>query len=334
MRMSGAALALCLLTVACDGCGASATAPDAPSAAPPKQSAPVPLASAAPRPSASAPPKAIGKRLASEEQTWVYDSTPVGPMQVVVRLPERGEKERFPVLIAMHGRGEAHKGPKRGARGWFDDYALGKAIERLHAPPLTKDDLQGFADDKRLAQLNASLDKTPYRGLIIVCPYTPDILAGDKPFSAAVPLARFLVEEVLPRVREETPALEATGVDGVSLGGRASILVGLERPEAFAAVSSLQAAFDSADASELARRAKVAMEKNPKLALRLLTSDGDFFLGANRAISSAFHDAGVRHQLIVIPGPHDYPFNRGPGAYEMLLYHDRALRGEATLAQE
>jgi hypothetical protein len=99
-------------------------------------------------------------------------------------------------------------------------------------------------------------------------------------------------------------------------------------------VAGFQAAFDRADAPELARRAKAAREKNPALRFRFLTSEEDFFLGANRAIASAFSEVGVDNQLLVIPGPHDYPFNRGPGAYEMLLFHDRALRGEPTLGQE
>jgi hypothetical protein len=37
--------------------------------------------------------------------------------------------------------------------------------------------------------------------------------------------------------------------------------------------------------------------------------------------------AGVPNVLVVVPGPHDYPFNRGPAVYEMLLHHDRVLRG-------
>ena len=122
---------------------------------------------------------------------------------------------------------------------------------------------------------------------------------------------------------------EATGIDGVSLGGRVSLLAGLQRPEACGAVATLQAAFDSEDAPELTRRARAAQTKKTKLSLRLLTSDGDFFLRANRAISKAWSDAGIEHQLVEIPGPHDYPFNRGPGAYEVLLFHDRVLRGEA-----
>jgi hypothetical protein len=252
-------------------------------------------------------------------------------MQVVISLPVRRESERFPVLVALHGRGEAFKGPARGARGWIDDYWMPKVIDRLRHPPLTDEDLLGIANADRLAKLNASLEKTPYRGLIVVCPYTPDILAGDKPFSAVTPFSTWLVKELLPRVNRETPAIgkpEATGIDGVSLGGRVSLLAGLEQPEAFGAVATLQAAFDSEDAPELTRRARAAQTKNPKLVFRLLTSDGDFFLRANRTISKAWTDAGIAHQLVEIPGPHDYPFNRGPGAYEMLLFHDRVLRGE------
>jgi enterochelin esterase-like enzyme len=267
----------------------------------------------------------------ARELTWAYDSTGVGPMQVVVSLPERRSGQRFPVLIAMHGRGEAFKGPVRGARGWIDDYGLPAALARLHAPPLTQTDFAKLADDERLGRFNATLAQRPYRGLIVVCPYTPDILAGDRPFSAAEPLTRFLVDELLPRIYRETPAIgsaQSTGVDGVSLGGRASILVGLARPEAFGAVGALQAAFDSADAPELTRRALAARRKNPKLEIRLLTSSGDYFLRANQNISKALAEAGVEHELVVIPGPHDYVFNRGPGVYEMLLFHDRALRGE------
>jgi enterochelin esterase-like enzyme len=256
-------------------------------------------------------------------------------MQVVVAIPEhRAGAGPLPILIAMHGRGEAFKGPARGARGWIDDYWLLRAVERLQAPPLTNKDFQGFADPERLAQINRSLAERPYRGVIVVCPYTPDILAGDRPFNAAEPLTRFLVDELLPRVRRETPAAQAsgaTGIDGVSLGGRAALLVGLSRATAFGAVSTLQAAFDSADAAELARRAKQAVAANPKLVLRLLTSEDDYFLVANRNISKAFDDAAVKHELLEIPGPHDYEFNRGPGAYEMLLFHDRALRGERPL---
>ncbi len=334
-----ASVALAVLATVASGCSGCETSGHPPPGAEPVVVAAV-SASATSKSSATPPPLVVkpppGSVPAPARQlTWIYDQSPVGKMQVVVAVPEhRTEAGPLPILIAMHGRGEAFKGPARGARGWIDDYWLLRAIERLHAPPLTAKDFQGFADAERLALINRSLGERPYRGLIVVCPYTPDILAGDRPFAAAEPLARFLVDELLPRVRRETPAAQtsaAAGVDGVSLGGRASLLVGLSRAKAFGAVAALQAAFDSADAPELARRAREAVTANPKLSLRLLTSEDDYFLVANRNISKAFDDAGVKHELLEIPGPHDYEFNRGPGVFEMLLFHDRVLRGERPL---
>jgi hypothetical protein len=268
--------------------------------------------------------------LPQTEVTWTYADTPIGRMNAVVVVPARAAEERFPVLLTFHGMGEARKGPEKGARGWLDDYGMYQAIERLQHPPLTVADLEGFADEARLAKLNAALAANPYRGLIIVNSYTPDMLRGDEPFSKIPPLAKFAIEELLARARRETPAIgtsQTTGVDGISLGGRAALAIGLRNPEAFAAVGGLQPAFDMENAGPVAVRAAQAHQKNPTLSFRLLTSDGDYFLGSTKAISTAMKQAGVPHTLVVVPGPHDYPFNRGPAVYEMLLHHDRVLRG-------
>jgi len=325
---------LALGLTACDGCSGRASSQGMrPGVARPPATGPqgTPGAQA---PSARAPgitsaaPAAI---LPAEEHTWVYPESSVGLMHVVVSVPKRHQKQRFPVLIALHGRGEALKGPARGARGWIDDYWLPRAIERLHHPPLRSVDLLGFVEAQRLAALNADLAKRPYQGLVVVCPYTPDIWHGGQPFSAAEPLTRFVVDELLPRVRRETPAIAttaATGIDGVSLGGRAALLLGLGRPQAFGAVATLQPAFSSADAPALATLAQQAKKQNPALRVRLLTSLEDYYLQSTRRISEALRDAGVQNRLDVVPGPHDYDFNRGPGAYEMLMFHDRALRGQ------
>jgi hypothetical protein len=272
----------------------------------------------------------VVSRLPQTEVTWTYADTPVGPMNAVVVVPERAADERFPVLVTFHGTGEARKGPEKGARGWLDDYGMTRALERLKKPPLTAEDLEGFTDEARLGQLNAALDKQPFRGLVIVNSYTPDMLRGDEPFTKIPPLAKFVVEELLARARRETPAIgtaQTTGVDGISLGGRAALAIGLRNPEAFAAIGALQPAFDLDNAGKVAERALLARQKNPSLAFRLLTSDGDYFLASTKAMSQAMQQAGVPHSLVVVPGPHDYPFNRGPAVYEMLLYHDRVLRG-------
>ncbi len=273
---------------------------------------------------------AVPSRVPAQELTWSFREPGVGRMSVVVVVPEHAAAERLPVLIAMHGRGETLKGPVRGARGWVDDYALGRASERLARPPLVARDFEGFAEPLRMKVLNQALAAEPYRGLIVACPYVPDMLSGDDPFAVAPPLARFLVDVLIPKLYAETPALgtpESTGIDGVSLGGRAAVSVGLLRPESFGAVASLQAALNGENANDIAERTRQALQKNPTLRLRLLTSTADYYLSALSTIHAALEQAKVPHDYLVVSGPHDYAFNRGPGALEMLSYHDRVLRG-------
>ncbi len=270
--------------------------------------------------------------LPAQELTWDFSDVELGPMRVVIVLPERAKEQRFPVLVAMHGRGEALKGAERGARGWVDDYLLPTTIERLHRPPITPDDLRGFVDEARLTRLNESLEKQPYQGLIVVCPYTPDILPADESIDKAQNLARFVVETLLPRVYRETPAIgtpATTGIDGVSLGGRAALGIGLLRPKAFGVVASLQAAVRTDNSDDILRRAREAKNQKPDLFVRLLTSSDDYFIAANTALAQSLQNEGVHTELVTVPGPHDYDFNRGPGGYEMLMFHDRVLRGQA-----
>jgi iron(III)-salmochelin esterase len=271
-------------------------------------------------------------RLAMQEQTWTFQDANFGRIDVVVVLPDRFAEERFPLLIALHGRGEAMKGPERGARGWVDDYALMRAMQRLGKPPLGPNDFVGIVTPKRLETLNQALQREPYRGLVVLCPYTPDLLAGDKPFEYARPYSKFLVEVLLPRARRELPVTgtaETTGIDGVSLGGRVGFLSGLYAAEEFHTVAGLQAAFDSEDAVALGRLGDDAYRRNRGIRFRLLTSDRDYFVEANQTIAAEFQRRRLPMHLLLVPGPHDYVFNRGPGSIEMLFFHDRALRRPA-----
>lgn len=287
--------------------------------------------SSAPAAASSAPPAAPAPPFS--EVTWRYPGAPLGASEVVVLTPTGATRANpLPVLVAFHGRGESLKGPKLGARGFIDDYQMGTTVQRLASPPLTVTDLLGFATEQRLRALNASLAAHPYGGLVVVCPYLPDALHGDRAFADGPAFAKFVVEELLPRVYRETPAIgtaKTTGVDGVSLGGRAALLVGLLRPEAFGAVGALQPAVDNDETGRFADLAKAARTKNPSFTLRLLTSDGDYFLEPTLALARGLVGRGVPHQVDVVMGPHNYEFNRGPGGYEMLLFHDRALRGQA-----
>jgi enterochelin esterase-like enzyme len=234
--------------------------------------------------------------------------------------------ERFPVLVALHGRGEAVKTPVEGALGWPRDYALLRAFDRLCAPPLRAQDYEGLVDPERLDEANASLGKRPFGGLIVACPWLPDVrpaTTGD-----VSGYAHYVLDELLPRVRAETPALsapEATGIDGVSLGGAVALRIGLTFPEAFGAVGAIQPALSEGQNAEWTTLAQSARSARPGMKLRLLTSHDDYFRDAIVALSRSWRAAGVAHDFADVPGPHDYVFNRGPGSLELLLWHDRAL---------
>lgn len=267
------------------------------------------------------------------ELTWTFDDGAFGPTDVVISIPEGADDtQRYPVLVALHGRGESLKGSRRGARGWLDDYALGRAMSRLVAPPLKKKDFQGYVSPDRLRRINRSLRAQPYAGLIVVCPFLPDVLRRENAFTESEPLAAFIVDVLLPRVYAKTPAIgsaASTGIDGVSLGGRAALLVGFSRPRAFGSIDALQAAVDGSEVERFAELGARALADNPQLVFRLLTSDQDHFRRVNESLSAALASKGVPHRLLRVQGTHSYRFNRGPGGIEMLLFHDRVLRGQA-----
>jgi enterochelin esterase-like enzyme len=110
------------------------------------------------------------------------------------------------------------------------------------------------------------------------------------------------------------------------MGGRLALLLGLGRPDVFASVGALQPAIRVDEAPLFAGLAGAAMAR-AAIALRLVSSDDDPFLPAVRALSAKLGEIGVPHSLVVVPGPHDYAFNRGPGSAELLFFHERALRG-------
>ncbi len=247
--------------------------------------------------------------------------------RVIVLAPPAAPGVRHPVVIALHGRGEARKGPTKGPLGWPEDYALERAIERIAHPPLTSADFFGLVTAAELEAHNSALASTPYRGLVVLCPYLPDVDLGDPIPQDAY--GKFLVEILLPRARETfaiLPGREHTGIDGISLGGEVALHVGAGFPEAFGAVSGLQPAIQSKDAGRWAARLAAAKARVGTLALRLQTSTGDPFRRPTRALSSELIKAGVEHTMTETPGPHDYVYNRGPAAFGLLGYHDRVLR--------
>ncbi len=260
---------------------------------------------------------------AQRAQLTRFEIEPVPGQKALVAYLDRGS-DPLPILIALHGRGEAVRGPNRGYRGWLDDYALGDAMTALARGRLTKRDHRGFVRDEHLRSLNSSLRAQPYRGLVVVTPYTPDLM--DEPFDSQsiVDYGNYLAGPLIEAVAERVPRAQRdkVGIDGVSLGGMLSLQIGFSHPDVFDTVGGIQPAIRG----RVERLTAMARDASPRPTLRLLSSDEDPFLRVTRQLSSALEQAGYRHELVVTPGPHDYSFNRGPGSIELLRFHDRALR--------
>lgn len=261
---------------------------------------------------------------------WSFDGAGAqgGPERVAVLVPTAAPSRPVPVLVALHGRGEAVRGPEVGAHAWPKTYELPKAMAALGRERLTTRDMGDMVEPQRLEALNRSLAAHAWAGLVVVCPHVPD-LTGARNLAATERWGRFLIDVVLPRVRSECGAYAAgaVGIDGVSLGGRVAMLVGLAAPDVFASVGALQPAFSASEAADVAARARGYAARRAGAKIRLLTSDGDYFKPTVAAIDEAMRLAGVEHEAIVVKGPHDYSFNQGPGGIEMLIWHERVLRG-------
>lgn len=252
--------------------------------------------------------------------------------------PNRPEGERalllsprgaagLPLLVALHGRGEANRGLEVGASAWLRDYDMDRHDRRLRLPPLVAADLEDMVTPARLAALNASLAKNPFKGVVAVCPWCPDL--EDMRPSATARFGHFVCDDLLSRVRSaagSTVDRTKTGIDGISMGGRLALMVGLMNPEVFGVVGAMQPAVRAEEAKMFSDLARAAMAKAP-VVLRLLTSDRDYFRDAVQAVSDRMRADGVPHELLVVTGDHGYEFNRGPGGIEMLLWHDRLGQG-------
>lgn len=247
--------------------------------------------------------------------------------------PAGRHKEPLPIVIAFHGANEAKSGRDKGYRAWVDQYGLVEAFEAWLSGRLTKQHFGGLVRDAELAALNEELAAQAFRGVFVVGVYTPNLLLDvDKPQRIDA-FARWVAQRLVPKIRDTFPVANSgprqVGVDGVSLGGMVALEVGLRYPEVFGSVGAMQPAIRGREA-EFAERAAKAYDKAPQV-LRLLSSDKDPLLPVTRTLSNELRKRGVAHTLVVTPGGHDYAFNRGPGALELLHFHEHALRAVRPL---
>jgi hypothetical protein len=260
---------------------------------------------------------------------WRFEHSPIGATRAVVLVPsERAPGDRFGLLVAFHGWGESARGASEGAWGWARDYELGASDAELRRASLRREAFLGHVDPRRFRRLAADLSRRPYRGVVVVCPYTPDVLPSP---SLARAYGAWVSDVLVARARRELPVLQertATGVDGVSLGGLLALETGFAHPEVWGVVGALQPAVQQRVERVLSRYRRSA--SRPSQRVRLVASQGDWLTRHIGALHRALDERRIAHEYRVVDGPHDYIFNRGAGGVEMLLFHDRALRGESA----
>jgi hypothetical protein len=278
----------------------------------------------APYPQA-APKEMIGE-LALHD--WSLPGDPKIARRCVVLVPTHLQKgERVPLLIALHGLAETAN-EEMGAYAWVKRYGIGDGYAHARDPQsITLEGLGKMVTELRVAEMRADLAKLPFRGMVIACPYTPNIWkVAANPEIALDVYAPWLFDVLLPRLRSETPMNNKVALDGVSLGGYASLGVGVRKLSEIDSLGCVQAAVSTNDADKWTDRIAKAFATHGNKPLHLLTSTTDAFRQPVETLSASLKKRAVPHVFRLAIGPHDQPFLRGPGSLEMLLFHDRALR--------
>lgn len=251
-------------------------------------------------------------------------------------LLPRAPSGRERLLVLFHGRGETVS-EALGIRAWADRYGLLTAHSRLSHPPVARTLRDAkFLTDERLAALNQELATTPFRGLALACPFTPNVYRQPSTAAALDRYAAWIVNGLLPALARElgrSPRSLAPAVDGVSLGGYVSLEVFLRRPEAFGAVGTTQGAFRAALADAYAARLAKAFEATGRKPVRVATSEWDSGRAASERLSRLLRERGFETTLSVPPGPHDQRWLREVGTLELLHHYDRTL-GRSQAAEK
>ncbi|HEY3498995.1 MAG TPA: alpha/beta hydrolase-fold protein [Polyangiaceae bacterium] len=249
--------------------------------------------------------------------------------RALVLVPRSGPRpDRLVVLF--HGLGETSS-EALGIRAFADRYGLVAADRRLRRPPVErtlKDAV--YLTDERIGEVNAELAREAYRGLSLVCPYTPNVFRQPSTAAALDRYATWVVEGLLPVVRRSLAlpgGAESTGVDGVSLGGYVSLEVFLRKPEVFGAAGCLQGAFSVPLADVYAARFAEALARVGRRSLRIASSSWDKGKPASDRLVKKLRERGIACASSVTPGPHDQRWLREVGCLDALLHYDRALSG-------
>lgn len=251
----------------------------------------------------------------------LLDITEGGRRFVLVVPKYQSRHKPLPLAVFLHGLGETTN-ERLGAYAWVEKYGLGSAWQRLKRPPLERTTTRGEWTDARLAEVNGELERSPFRGFAMACPFMPNIRGPELDAYAS-----WIEKSLVPRARKEANVFtdkERTYLCGVSLGGYVSLEMMTRLPDLFGAWAGVQTAIGTHAAPGYAEKIAKAGPKP----LLLLTSSLDHWKSSSEALAAAFAARGMSHTYRVTPGPHDQPWLRESGTIETLLWLDRLHRSE------
>lgn len=249
-----------------------------------------------------------------------------------VSLPQdyhQNQNAKYPMVIAFGGAGECSRPPREGALAWVSYYKADEAANALASNKLKASDFRHLVTKEQLDIFNNRLQKAPYKGVILVCPYSP-LMRGIQ--GLEIPeYENYVIKELIPALRQYYRVdPSGIGVDGVSMGGARSLYYGFKYPEIFKRVGSVQAAVGPF-MDIYSQLIKTNKDKIGKCSIQVVSSDGDVFLKSIEKFSSMLNSMRTPHALLILKGPHDYIFNQGPGSLALLAfhgsYHPKAAQG-------
>jgi hypothetical protein len=246
---------------------------------------------------------------------------------VAVSLPldyEKHTARKYPLVIAFGGAGECARSPKDGALAWLHYYKTDEAVRALATNRLTPEDFRRLITPPHLNDFNRRLKDRPYRGVILACPSSP--LLSPQVGLEYPEYEEYIMNELVPALKSRYRVADArVGIDGVSMGGARAMYYGFKYPEVFSSIGSVQGAFGPYfDVyRHFVERHRETLKKR---SIQLVTSDRDPMAPSVERMHKLLVDNSIPHRYLKLTGPHDYIFNQGPGALELLVFHDHALR--------
>jgi enterochelin esterase-like enzyme len=273
-------------------------------------------------------PRAAGGVVADDSELKWRELELAGSRRALVLSPAHPDPDQtYPGLLLFHGLGET-RSAELALHAWRTSYGAEDSYARLLHPPLAFDrDQLEFIEPAQVRALQAALVQKPFRGLVLICPVTPNPHRSKSPELVLDRYSEWIEHTLLPAARAQAPldAARGVGVDGCSLGGYVAAEVFLRKPHLFRTFGVVQPAIGEFRTPPYAEHLARAATGGSLRGIHLQTSTRDPYRESVEVLARHLTRQGARFTLDVLPGPHDQRWLRATGTLRMLAWHDSIL---------